>query len=183
MIAEISAGLGSLKAAKDLIQAMNGMQTGAAINDVKLTLQGHMLDAQQGLFAAQEAQSASAGRIRDLEQQIVALKDWSAEKQRYQLHDIGRGAMAYIPKIGMENGEPPHWLCVRCFGQGQKSFMQFKGSGVGNGSAAERGMDKTFSCDTCKSSFRVTYSTNPQRDREAISAKAAQAAGAQEPTT
>ena len=164
VIAEISAGLGSLKAAKDLIQAMNGMQTGAAINDVKLTLQGHMLDAQQGLFAAQEAQSTSTSRIRDLEQQIVALKDWSAEKQRYQLHDVGRGAMTYVPKLGMENGEPPHWLCVRCFGQGQKSFMQFKGQSVtktgGNGDTS------TYGCDACKASLVVSYRTNPKSDRE-----------------
>lgn len=166
MIAEISAGLGSLKAAKDLIQAMNGMQTGAAINDVKLTLQGHMLDAQQSLFAAQEAQSTSAGRIRELEQQIVALKDWSAEKQRYELHDVGRGAMAYVPKLGMENGEPPHWLCVRCFGQGQKSLMQFKGNGVGNITSAQRGQDTTFACDVCRSSFQVSFRTHPKSDQQ-----------------
>lgn len=40
MFAEISAGLGSLKTAKDFIQALNGIQTAAAVNDAKLTLQG-----------------------------------------------------------------------------------------------------------------------------------------------
>ncbi|MET3826553.1 hypothetical protein ABIC16_002246 [Sphingomonas sp. PvP055] len=164
MIAEISAGFSSLKAAKDMVQAMNGMQTAASINDVKLTLQGHILEAQQSLFAAQEAQSSSARRISDLEQEIVALKDWSAEKQRYQLHDIGRGAMAYVPKLGMLDGEPPHWLCVRCFGQCQKSFMQFKGNGAGNQTTAQRGLDNQYACDICKASFRVSYNTSPNAD-------------------
>lgn len=164
MLAEISAGLSSLKAAKDVLQALHGIQTATAINDVKFTLQGHMLDAQSGLFAAQEAQTVAASRIRDLEQQIVQLKDWAAEKQRYELHDIGRGAMAYAPKLGMENGEPPHWLCVRCFQHNRKSFMQFKGQAKtktgGNGDTSE------YACDDCKSSLTVSYRTNPKTDRE-----------------
>jgi hypothetical protein len=165
MITEIAAGFGSLKAAKDIIQAMNGMQTAASINDIKLTLQGHILEAQQGLFAAQEAQTAATARIRELEQRITHMEDWSGEKQRYKLRDVGRGAMAYVPRLGMENGEPPHWLCIRCFGHGQKSFMQYKGNNAGNRTAADRGSDRTFACDTCKASFQVSYSNNPKEDR------------------
>lgn len=167
MISEISAGLSSLKAAKDILQALNGLQTATAINDVKFTLQGHMLDAQSGLFAAQEAQSAATLRIRDLEQQIMKLKDWSAEKQRYELHDIGRGAMAYVPKLGMENGEPAHWLCVRCFQHGAKSFMQFKGQAQTK--TGGRGDTSDYACDDCKSRLTVSYRVNPKNDREARS--------------
>lgn len=169
LIAEISAGLGSLKAAKDILQAMNGMQSAAAVNDVKLTLQGHLLDAHQGLFAAQEVQTAASRRIADLEQEIVRLKDWTAEKQRYQLHDVGRGAMTYVPKPGMENGEPPHWLCAKCFNQGQKSFMQNRGNGVGNRNAADRGQDKTYACDTCRASIQVYWNVSPETDRAKVS--------------
>ena len=161
MIAEISAGLSSLKAAKDILQAMNGMQTATTINDIKLTLQGHILEAQQGLFKAQEAQTTAARRISELEQESVRLKDWSGEKQRYQLHDVGRGAMTYMIKLGMENGEPSHWLCATCFEQGRKSFMQNKGNGVGNRTVAERGLDQTFACDCCKSSFKVAWNVTP----------------------
>jgi hypothetical protein len=67
MLAEISAGLGSLKAAKDIVQGLSAAKTEAAVNGVKIDLQGLILDAQQGLFAAQEAQSADARRIADLE--------------------------------------------------------------------------------------------------------------------
>lgn len=64
MIAEISAGLSGLKAAKDMLQALHGVQSAVAINEVKFALQGHLLEAQQGLFTVQEAQSAAAKRIR-----------------------------------------------------------------------------------------------------------------------
>lgn len=161
MIAEIGAGLSSLKAAKDILQAMNGMQTAAAVNDIKLTLQGHILEAQEGLFRAQEAQTTAARRIAELEEEVLSLKDWSGEKQRYQLVDVGRGAVTYMVKLGAENDEPPHWLCASCFNQGRKSFMQNKGNGVGNRTAAERGLDKTFACDMCMSSFKVAWNVSP----------------------
>lgn len=140
-ITEISAGLSSLKAAKDIIQGFNAASTQAAINEVKLDLQSHLLEAQQALFAAQEAHSASSQRIASLEQEIVRLKNWEAEKQCYELADTGRGTLAYRHKAGMENGEPPHWLCPNCYQQGQKSIMKHEFIAVGK--------VKTLVCHPC----------------------------------
>jgi hypothetical protein len=156
MLVEITAGLQSLKMAKDIVQGLNAAKTEAAINSVKIDLQGLILEAQQGLFAAQEAQTAATLRIADLEQEIVGLKDWSAEKQRYHLVDAGRGAVAYMPKPGMEQGEPAHWLCANCFNQGRKSFLQFKGQGL-----TKNAMESTYGCDACKGSLNVASRTKP----------------------
>ena len=57
MLAEISMGLSSLKAASDILKGLNAANTQAAINDVKLVLQPHIIDAQQALAAANEAQA------------------------------------------------------------------------------------------------------------------------------
>ena len=151
MIAEISAGFTSLKAAKDLLQALHGVQTAVAINDVKFALQSHLLDAQQGLFAAQEAQSAASKRISDLEEEIVRIRDWKAERENYELVDVWHGAFAYMPKGGVESGEIAHWLCTNCFEQGRKSLMQNKG-GV---------TDALFGCDGCQATFRVASRIRP----------------------
>jgi hypothetical protein len=124
MIAEISAGLSGLKAAKDIVQALSGIQNAASVNDAKLTLQGHILDAQQALFAAQEAQSAGARRIAELEQEIVRLKDWETEKQRYQMKRFLPGSVAYCLKPEMAAGEPPHRICPSCYHEGKKGFFQ-----------------------------------------------------------
>lgn len=161
MLVEISAGLGSLKAAKDIIQGLNGAKTEAAINGVKIELQGLILDAQQGLFAAQEAQTTSASIIANLEQEIVRLKDWSAEKERYQLIDIGRGSIAYIPKPGMENGEPAHWLCGNCFNQGKKSFLSAQG---------QVGPERVWKCGSCGCLTSISARDRPDyEDRPATS--------------
>lgn len=163
-IVEISAGLNSLKLAKDIVQALNGAQNAVAINQVKLDLQSAILDAQQGLFSAQEAQSAAAKRIADLEQEIVRLKDWSAERERYQLVDVGTGAFAFMPKVGMENGQPAHWLCANCFEHGRKSVIQFKGQGK---EAGGRQDECLWGCDTCKGSFRTSWGARPNYEKRA----------------
>ncbi len=124
MIAEIAAGFSSLKAALELAKTLDTVANKAAINDVRIELQGHILAAQEALAAAREADTTSAQRIRQLEQEIVRLKDWEGEKQRYQLNGIDPGAVAYVLKPGMEHGEPAHWLCPDCFNHGQRSFLQ-----------------------------------------------------------
>lgn len=160
MLAEITAGLGSLKTAIDILKGLNAAHTNAAINDVKLALQQHLFDAREALTTAQSAQSAALQRISELEQEIVQLKDWEGEKQRYQLKAIDIGSVAYMPKPGMENGEQPHWLCANCFNRGQKSHLQFKGQDRSPGGGT-RGMQSTYGCDNCKSTLRVFFQRNP----------------------
>ena len=140
MLGEIAAGLSSLKAAADIVKGLNAASTQAAINEVKIGLQGHIIEAREALSAAQETQTASLQRIRELEQEIVQLKNWESDKQRYQLGAIGGGATAYMLKPGMENGEPPHWLCANCYSAGKKSFLQPKGR-------FQR--DYVFKCSAC----------------------------------
>jgi hypothetical protein len=159
MLAEIGAGLGSLKAMKDIVQTLNSVRNEVAVNSVKIELQAHILDVQQALLAAQEAGAATARRIAELEQEIVGFKDWRGEAERYQLQDVGRGATVYALKLGMENGEPPHWLCANCFNQRRKSLLQFKGQdkrpGGGNAETSN------YACDACRSSFKVHYTIKP----------------------
>ena len=123
MIAEITAGLGSLNAAMGLLKALNATANQATINQVKLDLQEHIFAAREALSAAREAQTASLDRIRQLEQQIVQFEDWERQKERYQLQDVGNGCMAYSLKAGMENGEPPHSICAQCYQARRKSIL------------------------------------------------------------
>ena len=124
MLTEIATGLSSLKAAFDITKGLNAAHAKASINDVKIPLQEHIVQAQQALFLASEAQAAAAERIRDLEQQIVSLKDWEREKQRYQMKRFTPGSIAYCLKPEMADGEPPHRLCPHCYQQAKKGFLQ-----------------------------------------------------------
>lgn len=124
MLAEISAGLGSLKAAFDITKGLNAANVQANVNEVKIELQQRIIEAQGSLSAANDAQTASARKIEQLEHEIVRLKDWSAEKQNYELADTGQGSLAYKFKEGMQPPQPDHWICPQCYGDGKKSILK-----------------------------------------------------------
>jgi hypothetical protein len=141
MIAELASGFNSLKAAKDIIQALNGIQTAVQINDVKIALQGHILDAQQALFAAQQEQALSGATIAALQSEIAAMKNWEAEKARYQLEDTGQGSVAYHRRADAQPSEPDHWICPNCYGVGKKSMLKHETLPVGRA--------ETLVCHAC----------------------------------
>ncbi|RYG86467.1 MAG: hypothetical protein EON59_09875 [Alphaproteobacteria bacterium] len=154
MLAEISGGLSSLKAAFDIAKGLNAFENAAALNEVKLTLQNNILEAQQALFAAQQAEAATANRIAQLEAEIMRMKDWSAERERYELAYTGPrdGSLVYMLKPEMRGTEPAHWLCTCCFEAGKKSILQKKGS---DGNFA------TYACPFCKSTLATHWSRTP----------------------
>jgi len=163
MLAEISAGLSSLKAAFDLAKGLNAASAQADINEVKITLQEHIFSAQQALAAANEAQTAAAQRVRELEQEIVRLKDWSAEQQRYELKAIGERAVAYAEKQGVTDPKAPHWLCQPCFDGGHKAALQFSGMANPGGNS---GLMASWDCGRCKARVwteRYAHPGDPER--------------------
>jgi hypothetical protein len=150
MLAEIAAGLSSLKAATDIVKGLNAANTQAAINDVKLALQANIFEAREALAAAQETQTAALQRIRELEQQIMQLKNWEREKERYHLTEVKSGRLAYAPKPDMQGGEPNHYLCANCFDRGEKSHLQ-------RTLAAKGGHVLMLSCPRCKFELDITH--------------------------
>ena len=162
--AEFGGAIGGLKAALEILKGLKTTADAVAINDAKIQLQGAIIEAQAGLMSAQEAQAAQLDRIRKLEQEIVQLKDWSAEAERYEPVDIYLGTIAYMPKLGMENGEPAHWLCPNCFQHRKKSFLTHKGQTTTK--TGGRGMESKWACDACGLSTMVSYRCNPEQTQE-----------------
>jgi hypothetical protein len=155
----IAALTGSLQTAIEITKGLIGLRDAALIQDKAIELQGAILAAQQSALAAQSAQFALSDRVRELEQEIVQLEDWEREKQRYELKAIDGRVFAYMPKPGMADGEPPHWLCANCFNRRQKGFLQFKGQD--RSPSGSRSDTSTYGCDTCKASLKVHYARKP----------------------
>jgi hypothetical protein len=153
MLAEISAGLSSLNAAKDIIKGISAVKGEVAVNEAKIELQRIILEAHGSLLAAQEAQATNLGTIRDLEQEIVRLKAWDGERENYELAEIERGATVYIVKPEVKTSEAPHWLCAHCFNDHRKGILQPQGHIDG---------ERTWQCPGCKATVRVPYSQTPK---------------------
>jgi hypothetical protein len=108
MVAEVFAGIGSIKAAFDIAKGLKD------INDVTIR-NGAIIELQEKILAAREAQSALLERISELEKKVASFETWESEKQRYELKDIWRGSLAYVIKESMRGSESPHKICANCY--------------------------------------------------------------------
>jgi len=118
LIAFISAIPGVAKAVAAIADATDPHKRKAQFAE----LQQALIQIQTNAFAIQ-TQNLSLLALKDeLEKQIVSMKNWETEKQRYALVSIWEGGVAYAVKESMSQGEPPHWICPNCFPK-QKGFL------------------------------------------------------------
>lgn len=157
MLAEISAGFSSLRAATDIVKGLNAVVTETAVNQAKLDLQRLLLEAQQSLFASQEAQTAAAKRVGELEAEIARMKDWSADMQRYELKKFYPGTLVYVLKTNMAAGEPIHSLCKHCYDRGIKSVLQ--------ATSKSELRFRIFSCHACRNEVHMGNSMSEDADQ------------------
>jgi hypothetical protein len=123
-ISAFAGALSSLKAAKDIAEAMIGLRDAQAFQSKLLEFQRKLIDANDSTLAAQQERAALLDRVSTLEKEVTNLKGWEAEKQRYELKEVASGANAYVVKESMHGAEPAHWLCANCFENGEKRFLQ-----------------------------------------------------------
>lgn len=116
--------LTSLKAAKDIGEAMLGLRDAAAFQGKLIEFQSQIIDANNAAFAAQEERAGLLERVSKLEKEISRLEAWETEKQRYQMKDLGVGAIAYVVKASMQGTDPVHCICASCYERGKKSILQ-----------------------------------------------------------
>jgi hypothetical protein len=141
----IAAAIGGLKTAADIAKGFLDLKEAGAVQGKVIELQGVILAAQSSALAAQSDQFSLLEEVRSLKQQMAKLEAWETEKQRYELKDIGRGALAYCIKEGMGGAEPPHSICASCYQHGRKSILQ----------PDDTGYEKMVACHECAAKMTV----------------------------
>ncbi len=63
-------------------------------------------------------------KIDKLEKETVRLKDWSAEKNQYEIRQISTGVFAYLAKKHMGEAKNAHKLYCNCFDKTIKATLQ-----------------------------------------------------------
>ncbi|HXL68809.1 MAG TPA: hypothetical protein VN930_08625 [Xanthobacteraceae bacterium] len=121
MVGEVFAGLSALKTAFDLAKGLKDIDDAARRNAAVIELQ-------EKILVAREAQSALLDRVGELEKEVASFETWNAEKQRYQLKQLARGgaALAYALKPDAQPSEPFHCICASCYQRRIKSILQFE---------------------------------------------------------
>jgi hypothetical protein len=120
MVGEVFAGLGALKTAFDIAKGLKDIDDATRRNAAVIELQ-------EKILAAREAQSTLLDRVGELEEEVAGFETWDAEKQRYELKQLARGgaAFAYALKANAQPAEPFHCICASCYQKRTKSILQY----------------------------------------------------------
>lgn len=117
MVVETIAGLGAIKTAFDLAKGLKDIDDAVRRNAV-------IIELQEKILSAQQAQSTLVEAVSELEKEVARLKNWETDKARYELAELAPGAVALALKKSMNNGEPLHHICANCAANGKKSYVQ-----------------------------------------------------------
>jgi len=139
-MALIQGAITSLQTASDIAKSFLKLKSIADNQGKVIELQSAILAAQTSALAAQSEQSSMIQRIRDLEEEIARVKAWKETAERYQLVSPWTGAFVYALKKQSGSTEPPHWLCQKCYEDGNKSILQ---------RAADSAVTWAYNCSRC----------------------------------
>lgn len=140
MVSEVFAGISGLKLIMDTLKGFKDINDATVRNSVAM-------DLQEKILAAYQTQLAMTQQVSDLEKEVAQFKNWDAEKQRYELKNIGQECMAYALKAGAQPPEPEHYLCANCYAQAKKRFLQKEHRDVGRA--------EVYVCNDCGSELYV----------------------------
>lgn len=143
MVAEVYAGIGAFKAMLDMAKGLKD------INDATVR-NAAVIELQEKILSAREAQSAALERIGELEKKVASFETWEAKKGEYELKDLGWNAFAYMRKSDARGTEPPHWVCAHCYNSGRTEIIQH----TMNPKTGER---RGFFCPNCHSEIRPSH--------------------------
>lgn len=144
MVAEVFASLSAIKTAFDLAKGLKDIDDATRRNAAVIELQ-------EKILAAREAQSTLLERISELENKVASFEAWETEKQRYELKELAPGVFAYRLKESMAGGEPIHDLCAACYKHGKPSILQRQ----------DKGMNQLMNCSECKAGIKIGDVTWP----------------------
>jgi hypothetical protein len=144
MVGEVFAGLGALKTAFDIAKGLKDIDDAARRNAAVIELQ-------EKILAAREAQSTLLDRVSELEEKVTGFETWETEKQRYELKQLIRGAptFAYTLKPDARPPETFHFICATCYQRRIKSILQF----LRNVFAGSN--ENVLACPVCKTEVHV----------------------------
>jgi hypothetical protein len=124
MLEYLPQAITSLSTAGTIARAMLELRDFEKLNGKVIELQQCIIAAQSQVLAGQSEQSALTTKVKELEQECMRLKDWSAERSNYACKQIGPGVFAYIQKDLVGEVHANEKFCSNCFDKSIKSRLQ-----------------------------------------------------------
>lgn len=145
MVSDLIAGIGAFKTMFDLAKSLKDINDSTVRNAA-------IIDLQEKILAAREAQSATLERIRELEAKVANFEKWETERQRYQLERLPPGVFVYSLRNDAACGECPHSVCQTGYQRSKKSLLN-----------SDQPMNGIYhlTCNECETVLRVGSFTPP----------------------
>jgi len=133
-----------------LAEKLASAKSAAERNSALIEFQKALIGA-QGITMSLQAENRSLLAAHDeLEKQVVRLKDWSAEREQYELRMVAPGVFCQVAKGAVGHPEAMHKYCATCFEDRIKSILQTERIHRQPG-----GFGMSMTCVRCKSA--VTF--------------------------
>lgn len=149
----LSTVLAPLKSARDTVKGLMEIRDTVKFGKAIIELQTQIVAAQKGVSMAQEHEAEMAEEIRGLKEQVAKFEEWETEKKRYKLTELPPGVFVYSLKTDMQDSEPMHSICEKCYQNGKKSILHSQGKW--------NGMD-SLKCYSCGVEISTGHRTEPQ---------------------
>jgi Zn finger protein HypA/HybF involved in hydrogenase expression len=145
MVAEIYGGISAIKSAFDIAKGLKDIHDATLRNAAVIELQ-------EKLLTAQEAQSALTERISELEKQVAAFETWDTDKKEYEMQALTSGTIAYALKMDAQATKPAHYICARCYEHRKRSPLQPVPTSL---TVQLNNIPNKLRCPECKTEFVV----------------------------
>jgi hypothetical protein len=118
-----SAALTAYNHASNIIKSLFELKIDNAVIE-KLNILAREIQSLYGSnLELQQKFASSIAEVDNLKKQIASLEEWDNQKRRYKLYSPWDSAVVYAITEANSNGEPPHWLCTKCFEDRKRSFL------------------------------------------------------------
>jgi CII-binding regulator of phage lambda lysogenization HflD len=117
MLGEAIMGLGAIKTAFDMAKGLKDI-------DDTVRRNAAVIELQENILTAQQAQAALIKRIDYLKKEVAGFETWEAEKMNYELKSVHIDTFAYARKSIAGSSEPSHFICANCYEQRKKRILQ-----------------------------------------------------------
>lgn len=123
--ASLKAAFDSLKFAGQLVKVIISERDANVVKEKALELTGVIIEAQSQTLEAQAQLAQTNEELRELKERIAKMDKWEQEKQRYELVEVAsKAALAYRLKESERGGLPDHFVCQKCYQDGQAVILQ-----------------------------------------------------------
>ena len=118
-----SAALTAYNHASNIIKSLFKLKMDNAIIEKLNMLNKELFSIHSSNLELQQKLASSDAEITNLKKEIAQFEEWENQKVRYKLYSPWDSAVVYAITEANSRGEPPHWLCTKCFENRKRSFL------------------------------------------------------------